>query len=621
MPDLMNFLGPHYENQEAIFTVWAPEKEQMRLHIVAPEQKVIEMAKDEWGYFSTRLTGVNAPLQYYFEPEKGKKLPDPASHYQPEGVHGPSQLVDHSRFEWQDATWKNIPQKELIFYEIHVGTFTPEGTFDAIIPRLKDLAETGITALEIMPVSQFSGGRNWGYDGVFPIAVQNSYGGPDGFKRLIDAAHQHGLAVILDVVFNHIGPEGNCFADFGPYFTEKYRTPWGNAMNFDDAWSDGVRAYFSDAIMHWYQHYHLDGLRIDAIHTMFDNGAVSFWELVSEKLKEAQQRFGRPFYLIAESDLNSPRVVQPTAVGGYDLAAQWLDDFHHALYVLLDKNGQERYKDFGQMQQLAKAYTDGFVHSGEYVLFRQRRHGASSAGLSGDTFVVFNQNHDQVGNRVGGERLSVLVDFERQKLAAAAILLSPYLPMLFMGEEYGEDAPFFYFVSHSDPELIRMVSEGRKKEFEAYGWDKEPPEAHDEQTFEKSKIDWNKRLTGKHNVMLRWHKTLIALRKAHPALGNFRKNDVRVNLAGNAFVLHRRSEDQAHEMACCFNLSDSPATIYLPESKPHWKKVLDSQDQEWHPDGSSVTDALPQNARASEMITLEGTGVVVFVSNSRPLRT
>lgn len=614
MPDTINFLGPHYKNQEVTFRVWAPEKEQMRLHIVAPEQEEIEMVKDEWGYFSTRLTGVITPLKYYYGPEKGKRLPDPGSHYQPEGVHGPSQVVDHTQFEWSDAGWKNLPQKDLIFYELHVGTFTPEGTFDAIIPRLKDLAETGITALEIMPVSQFPGGRNWGYDGVFPIAVQDSYGGPDGFKRLIDAAHQHGIAVILDVVFNHLGPEGNYFAEFGPYFTEKYCTPWGNAINFDDAWSDGVRDYFSDAVLHWYENYHLDGLRIDAIHTIFDNGAVHFWELVSEKLKQARQRLGKPFYLIAESDLNSPRVVQSPATGGYDFDAQWLDDFHHALYVLLDEQGRDRYEDFGSMQQLAKAYTDGFVHSGEFVRFRQRRHGASSAGVPGDTFVVFNQNHDQIGNRVGGERLSLLVDFERQKVAAAAIMLAPYLPMLFMGEEYGEEAPFFYFVSHSDPELIRLVSEGRKKEFEGFGWDKEPPEPHDEQTFNQSKLNWDQRNNGKHKVMLNWNKALIVLRKEHPALANFLKNDVRVNLSGNAFMLHRRSADQAHEIACCFNLSKNAEVIQLPESKPHWKKVLDSQDLEWKPTGGGGQDTLPKYARASATVSLDGVGVAVFIS-------
>jgi maltooligosyltrehalose trehalohydrolase len=608
----MRFSGPRYVNFEASFNVWAPEKNRMLLHVQSPDAQVVEMTKDRQGYFTVHLGEVTAPLKYYFETDEGEKLPDPASHYQPEGVHGPSQLVDHSQFEWTDPLWKNVPQKDLIFYEIHVGTFTPEGTFDAIIPRLSQLAELGITALEIMPVSQFPGGRNWGYDGVFPMAVQDTYGGPEGFKRLVDAAHQKGIAVVLDVVFNHIGPEGNCFAKFGPYFTEKYKTPWGNAINFDDAWSDGVREYFSEVIMHWYEHYHLDGLRLDAIHTIFDNGAVTFWELVEQKLELARQKTGRTFYLIAESDLNSPRVVRQAADGGFGFQAQWLDDFHHALYVLLDQKGRSRYEDFGQMQQLAKAYTDGFVHSGEYVKFRNRKHGASSVGLPGDAFVVFNQNHDQIGNRVGGERLSMLVDFERQKLAAAAIMLSPYLPMLFMGEEYADNSPFFYFVSHTEPDLIRMVVEGRKKEFASFGWDKAPPEPQETTTFEMSRIHWEKRSQGKYKTMLDWHKALITIRNSYAALKNFNKNDVRVNVVGNGFTLHRRSDDQSQQVVCCFNLSEGEIQLQFPESTVGWQKILDSREAKWCENNEGPQSESPAFVDAGGSVAFRGVSVAVF---------
>lgn len=601
----MKIVGARYSHpDQCSFTVWAPEKKSMKLHIVAPVERWADMHKDEMGYFSTSLTGVGPGTRYYYVPEGENEYPDPASHHQPEGVHGPSEVVDHESHTWQDKEWRGLPFKDLILYEIHIGTFTQEGTCEAIIPCLDDLINTGINAIELMPVSQFAGSRNWGYDGVYPFSVQNSYGGPKGLKRLVDACHARGIAVFLDVVYNHIGPEGNYFEKFGPYFTDKYCTPWGEAINFDGEWSDGVREYFSTNALHWFETYHLDGLRLDAVHTIFDSGAVSFWELMHSRISAAEQRMGRKFYLIAESDLNSPRVVKTPEIGGMGFEAQWLDDFHHALYVLLDKAGKERYVDFGMMEQLAKAYTDGFVHSGEYVKFRRRKHGASSMGLSGDKFVVFNQNHDQIGNRVGGERLSLLVDFELQKVAAAAILLSPYVPMLFMGEEYAEDAPFFYFVSHSDPDLIRAVIEGRKKEFEDFQWDAEPPNAQDEDTFNRSRIDWAKRKQGKHATMLQWHKKLIEMRRSEPALRNFCKNEVRVQTLGQSgFVMHRVSEDEEEHLLCLFNLSDKAVPYAFPSREGRWEKVLDSVEapgsEENAEQGPTLAKSLSSQAEAA----------------------
>ncbi|WP_353719161.1 malto-oligosyltrehalose trehalohydrolase [Dyadobacter sp. 676] len=576
----MRITGANYSTGHCKFSVWAPEKETMRLALAG--RAPVAMQKNEEGYFETELRDVGPGARYRFIPDDGSGYPDPASHFQPDGVHGDSEVVDHNAFKWTDNAWHGLPLKDLIFYEIHTGTFTQEGTFEGIISKLDYLAGLGVNAIELMPVCQFPGGRNWGYDMVFPYAVQNSYGGPDGLKALVDAAHAKGLAVFLDVVFNHVGPEGNYLPQFGPYFTDQYATPWGNAINLDGTWSDGVRNYFCNAILHWYEHYHIDGLRVDAVHMMFDNGAVHFWELVSEKLGELRQRLGRNFYLIAECDLNSPRVVKSPENGGWGFQAQWLDDFHHALYVLLDERGRDRYEDFGSIRQWAKAYTDGFVHSGEYVRFRKRRHGASSAGIPGDKFVVFNQNHDQVGNRVGGERLSMLVSFERQKIAAAAILLAPYLPMLFMGEEYGAKTPFFYFVSHSDEELIRKVVEGRRKEFENYNWEKDPPNPQDEDTFRQSKLDWSETGEAAQAILLRWHQSLIILRKTHPALRQFAKNDVAVDVIGTrCLVLYRRSADQTRELACVFNLGDEGVEVPLPENGKEWVKVLDSGDAEW----------------------------------------
>ncbi|TLV03268.1 malto-oligosyltrehalose trehalohydrolase [Dyadobacter luticola] len=609
----MKKAGAFVHADQTTFTVWAPEKQSMKLHLISPQQQELDMQPDGDGYFTLTVSNVGDGAKYLLAPENGQAYPDPASHCQPEGVHGPSQVIDHASYHWTDVSWKGLALSELVLYELHVGTFTPEGTFDAIIPRLDQLAETGINTIELMPVIEFPGNRNWGYDGVYPYSVHHSYGGPEGLKRLVDAAHARGIAVILDVVFNHLGPEGNYFAEFGPYFTDTYNTPWGRAINMDGEWSDGVRDYFSGIALHWYELYHVDGLRVDAIHTIYDNGAVHFWELVYEKLKTARQKNGHPFHVIAESDLNSPRVVKSPEYGGYGFTAQWLDDFHHALYVLLDEKGRERYVDFGRLEQFGKAITDGFVHSGEYVKFRKRTHGAPSVGIPGDQFVVFNQNHDQVGNRVGGERLSVLIDFEKQKVATAAMLLAPYLPMFFMGEEYGEDNPFFYFVSHTEEELIEKVVEGRKKEFESYQWDRDPLNPQETETFEKSKLQWEKRDEGKYRIMLEWNKTLISLRKKNPALCNFNKNDVRFNMLNDrAFVLFRRSADQKTELACVFNLSDETIVWTFPHAQPQWSLLLDSTDEMWSENVQLNNASRKDPVNVGYKISVHGAGVKVL---------
>ncbi|WP_266205377.1 malto-oligosyltrehalose trehalohydrolase [Pontibacter kalidii] len=579
----METVGAQYlGNGRCRFSVWAPEKQHMTLHVVHPQERKLEMQQDASGYFSATVDDAAPGTRYFFNPDGEGDFPDPTSFSQPEGVHGPSEIVDNSSFPWTDASWKNLPLQEMVLYELHVGTFTPEGTFEAIVPRLRELQETGINTLEIMPVAQFPGSRNWGYDGVFPYAVQHSYGGPKGLKKLVNACHEQGLAVVLDVVYNHLGPEGNYLGKFGPYFTDKYKTPWGAAINYDGAYSDGVRSYFSGNPEYWLRHFHIDGLRLDAIHTIFDQSATSIWELLSHRIAQATKETGRPFYLIAESDLNSPRVVQPAETGGYGFDAQWLDDFHHALYVLLDQRGQQLYEDFGQIAQLIKAYTDGFVHSGEYVKFRKKTFGASSAHLSGDRFIAFTQNHDQVGNRVNGERMSVLVDFERLKLSAAALLLAPYIPMLFMGEEYGEDNPFLYFVSHSDEKLIKAVQQGRKEEFADYRWDGEPPNPQDAQTFERSKLQWQKREKGWHQLLLKWHQHLIRLRKEMPALQCFDKGSVQAEALGQqGFILSRQSTEQGQQLLCLFNLSEQEVKYEWPNPERTFKLVLNSKAAQW----------------------------------------
>lgn len=609
----MRKLGAHItDDGVCTFSVWSPEKEKMSLHIVHPFDREYEMKKNADGVFQVRVENAHAGCRYFFRPDGEKDLPDPASHYQPEGVHGPSEVMDHTRFKWHNNSWKGIALKDLIIYEIHVGTFTGEGTFEAVIPRLDDLHSIGINALELMPVSQFPGSRNWGYDGVFPYAVQNSYGGPEGFKKLVDACHGRGMLVFLDVVYNHLGPEGNYFGMYAPYFSGKYRIPWGDAVNLDEAWSDGVREYFSENPIHWMENYNIDGIRVDAIHMMFDDSAIHFWELVNQKVKESEQILGRRFYRIAECDYNSPKVTRSPETGGFGFDAQWLDDFHHALYVCIHPEGKERYEDFGRIEQLAKAYKDGFVHSGEFVRFRKRRHGASSAGITGEKFVAFNQNHDQTGNRVKGERLSALVDLNRQKLASAALLFSPYVPMLFMGEEYGEDNPFFYFISHSDNNLINAVREGRKKEFENYKWNSEPPDAQDITTFNRSKPDWKKRNTGKYAVMLGWTKELIKLRKTKKALCNTDKSGLFLYVEkAHGLTLLRQSSDEQDYLACFFNFSDTNLIFNVPAHSARWIKILDSGEELWN-ENNKGTHPMPELLDADGQVDIMPWSVVAY---------
>ncbi|MFD2247848.1 malto-oligosyltrehalose trehalohydrolase [Pontibacter ruber] len=611
----MQTIGAEYLGDgQCSFTVWAPEKQKMTLQLVHPEERIVEMKQDKWGCFQVTVQDVFPGTRYFFIPDEEEKgYPDPASHYQPEGVHGPSEVMDHSTFEWHDQNWRNIAFQDMVLYEAHVGTLTPESTFEAIIPLLDDLAATGINAIELMPVAQFPGNRNWGYDGVDLYAVQNSYGGPDGLKKLVDACHARGIAVFLDVVYNHVGPEGNYFSKFGPYFTDKYKTPWGEAINYDGDWSDGVRDYFTGNALHWFRHYHLDGLRLDAIHTIYDDSAVSFWELLHRRVKQLQQEMGKPLYLVAESDLNSPRVIRSPELGGMGFDAQWLDDFHHTLYVLLHPPGKKFYEDFGQPEQLAKAYTDGFVLTGEYVNFRKRTYGASSAGVPGDRFVAFLQNHDQIGNRVKGERMSQLVSFEKLKLGAAAILLAPYVPMLFMGEEYGEDAPFLYFVSHSDTDLIEAVREGRKKEFSRYKWEGEPADPQSEETFNSCKLQWQKRKKGHHKVLEQWHRQLIWLRKEHPVLKNFEKKDVQVHvLEQRGFVLQRQTADGLRHLHCLFNLSDTELSYTFSKKAADWKKILDSKEEKWLGKEEAETKPLPTYVKAEEQVKLAPLSIAVY---------
>ncbi len=428
------------------------------------------MNSEQNGYWRCDCSGAGHGTDYAFVLDGGDPLPDPRSPWQPYGVHGRSRVLDHSRFQWSDAGWRPPVLSSAVIYELHIGTFTPEGTFDSAVGRLEYLKQLGITHVELMPVAEFSGAWGWGYDGADLFAPHHAYGGPDGLKRFVDACHAAGLAVLLDVVYNHLGPSGNYLSRFGPYFTTRYSTPWGPAVNLDGAGSSEVRRFFCDNALMWLRDYHFDGLRIDAIHAFVDHSAVPFLEQLAGEVKRLQAHLGRSLVLIAESDLNDPRVVTPTEAGGYGIDAQWSDDFHHALHSVLTGERAGYYQDFGTLGDVARALENAFVFDGRHSLYRGRPHGRKPEGLPGWRFLGYLQTHDQVGNRAQGERSSRLMNVGRLKIGAAIVLCAPFIPMLFQGEEFGADTPFQYFTNHEEPELARAVSEGRRKEFAAFGW-------------------------------------------------------------------------------------------------------------------------------------------------------
>ena len=602
------------ENGRCHFCVWAPHADQVTLHVLEPQMTTVKLVRDHTGYHRTSVADVAPGTLYHYQLDDGPTRPDPASRSQPRGVHGPSQVIS-SDFIWSDRNWSGIPLEDYIFYEIHVGTFTPEGTFEAVIPHLDRLKQLGITALEIMPVAEFPGARGWGYDGVCLYAPRHVYGGPEGLKQLVDACHQRGLAVVLDVVYNHLGPEGNYLADFGPYFTQRYHTPWGMGMNLDGPYSDPVRHYFIENALYWITEFHIDALRLDATHALLDFSAYTFLEELVEAVHQQAVRLSRQVFLIAENDRSDDRLLRSSEQGGYGLDAQWSDELHHVLHTLLTGESFGYYSDFGQFTQLTTALQRGFVYAGEYSPFRQRRHGSFRTDLPGKRFVVCLQNHDQIGNRMYGDRLSHLVTFDELKLGAAIVLLSPFLPLLFMGEEYAETAPFPYFTSFEDAELGKAVSEGRKNEFKDHGWDNEAPDPQAAETFLIAKLTpdlWRK---GHHRVLHDFYTELIRLRKTLSPLRHLDKDHL--NVVGydreQVVFMHRWHEDQ--QVVSVFNFNDHMVSLSLPVPRGQWRTVLHSADPRWQDSSadkpSEPTPDWDETSRAE--LTLKPKSVVVLV--------
>ncbi|MFW6170556.1 MAG: malto-oligosyltrehalose trehalohydrolase [Planctomycetota bacterium] len=561
--------------------VWAPNVRRVELD---SNSQSWTMFKREDGWWILDAPFIQHGVDYAFRLDGEGPFPDPRSPWQPEGVQGASRWVDHDRFAWSDSHWRQPPLGSAVIHELHVGTFTPQGTCDAVIDHLDDLVDLGITHVELMPVAEFSGTRGWGYDGVDLYAPHHAYGGPEALKRLVNACHQRGLAVLLDVVYNHLGPQGNYLNRFGPYFTDRYKTPWGEAINLDGPGSDEVRRFFLDNALMWLRDYHLDGLRIDAVHAIMDTSAVHFLEQLATEVDDLEAELGRHLVLIAESDLNDPRVVRAAEQGGCGIDAQWNEDFHHALQAVLTGERDGYYQDFGTLADLAKVLTEGMAYDGRYSTFRRRCHGRPAVGLSGNQFIGCLQNHDQVGNRALGERASQLLSHGQLKIGAALVMTSPFVPMLFQGEEWGASTPFLYFTDHQDAELGEAVKLGRRNEFSDFDWKPEDiPDPQAEETWLRSKLDWEESSRPPHTDLRQWHRSLISLRRRLACLTNGRFAATQVEFDEDARWLIMRREPA---LVIC-NFSEFPQTVRCPAIEE--KEMMITSDGRFKKEHNSVS--------------------------------
>ena len=600
-----SLIGAILKNDTCSFTVWAPLKKKVELFFPENESRH-RMNKNDFGYWSVDVSDVGPGTPYFFILDGEKKLPDPASRGQSDGVHGPSRVIE-TGFSWSDDAWKGIPLGDMVIYELHVGTFTSSSDFKGVISKLPYLQDLGVNTIELMPLSQFPGGRNWGYDGVYPFAVQSTYGGARGLKELVNAAHQKGIAIVLDVVYNHQGPEGNYLGEYAPYFTDRYNTGWGQAINYDDAWCDGVRNFYWQNALMWLDEFRLDGLRLDAVHAIWDFSANHFIEELTRRVRSLEKASGRKKVLIAEFDLNNPRYIQPFSKGGYGLDGQWIDEYHHALHSLVTGEVDGYYEDFGKMDHLVRSLKDSYVYTGQYSVHRKKLFGKQAEGTGLDQFVVFAQNHDQVGNRMLGDRLSTLVSLEAQKLAAAAYLLSPYVPMLFMGEEYGETNPFQYFISHTDDKLVELVREGRKKEFSYFKWEGEVPDPQSEETFRQCMLSWNVESDKEARALFLYYRHLIKFRQTRPAMRSRERESLQVVFFSDDVVAFRRNAADDFILVV-MNFSKKKTSYTLPQQHK-FKKIFDSASQEW---GGPAKD-LPSSEQA-ESVQLYPHSVLILES-------
>ncbi len=558
--------------------VWAPYASSVEL--VQPERRTVMTRGDgDWWECGVRLREGD---RYGFAVDGGEARPDPRGLALPDGPHGLSAWYEPAGFAWSDDGWRGVPLEGSVVYEAHVGTFTETGTLDAATERLPHLVELGVDVVELLPLASFPGRHNWGYDGVAPYSVHDVYGGPAALQRFVDAAHAHGLGVCLDVVYNHLGPDGNFLGELGPYFTDRHSTPWGQAVNLDAPGSDEVRRWVLDNARQWLRDFHVDGLRLDAVHELHDSTATHLLEELSRETDELAAETGRTLWLVAESDRNDPGTVtargQGAEVRGLGLDGQWADDVHHAMHVALTGESQGYYADFTGADALPKVLRTPFFHDGTYSSFRGRRHGrvVDPGTAPGSRFVVSLQTHDQVGNRAQGDRLSgERLDLDPGVLAcgAAILLTSPYTPMLFMGEEWGARTPWQFFTDHTDTGIADATRDGRRAEFGSHGWDvDEVPDPQDPETFRRSKLDWSELEREPHSRLLRWYRDLLALRREHPAL-----RDPRLGVADASWsdrVLTVPRED----LVVVANLSDRPCRAEGSRVVLAWEPGLEADD-------------------------------------------
>jgi maltooligosyltrehalose trehalohydrolase len=509
-----------------VIRVWAPLPKKVE---VQSGKKAFPLTRQPNGWWTGSLPTPAAQTDYGFLLDGEGPFPDPRSSWQPHGIHGLSRVVDHSSFSWTDQKWQAPPLSSAIIYELHIGTFTVDGTFQAAIEKLDHLTALGVTHVELMPVNEFSGSRGWGYDGVDLFAPHHAYGGPIGLKQFVDACHARRLAVLLDVVYNHLGPAGNYLGKFAPYFNPHYSSPWGPALNFDGPDSEEVRRFFCDNALMWLRDYHMDGVRLDAVHAIVDTSAEPFLEQLGLEVRQLEAQLRHRFVVIAESDLNDPRLLWSRDRGGFALDAQWSDDFHHSLYTVLTGEKTGYYEDFGTLADLARALQHAFVYDGRYSIHRRRRHGRRFADLSGQRFLGYLQNHDQIGNRAQGDRLSQKASLGQLQIGAALVLTAPFVPMLFQGEEWGAKTPFLYFTDHQEPDLANAVRDGRRKEFVAFNWKPEDiPDPQALETFQHSKLNWREMSGTAETALLEWYRRLVRLRSEQPALADGRLENVHV---------------------------------------------------------------------------------------------
>lgn len=567
-------LGVRWKGDLAQIRVWAPNAKTVNCEL-SKTYHSLPLEKQEYGYWYTE-SRMPQGGDYYKIIIDGIPYPDPTSLSQPEGVHGPSAMIDLA-YPWTDQGYVPPPQRDLIIYELHVGTFSANHNFAGIIEKIPYLKDLGVNAIEIMPVGQFPGERNWGYDGVFPFAVQHSYGGARELQRLVDACHHADIAVILDVVYNHFGPEGNYLSYFGPYLTDKYHTPWGQAINYDDQLNHGIRDFVMSNVRMWFEDFHIDGLRMDAVHAIRDFSPVHILQDIRKEVNAIINSTRKERYLFVECDLNDRRFLDPLETNGFAMDAQWLDEFHHALRVTVGEERKGYYKEFEGITHLAKAYEQAYVFDGCYSSHRQKFFGTDAKGISGNKFIVFSQNHDQVGNRMLGERSAALYNDEKTRLMALAVFLSPYIPLLFMGEEWGTKKPFQYFVSHSEPELVEMVRAGRKREFADFQGEGQFPDPQDRATFERSILDWSEQHHISYQQHLAYYRDLIALRKTHPSWSNMQREDLTVDCLPTQNTLILRAGNGAARLLAIMNFSNEIQHISINE-RQKWQLLWDTGD-------------------------------------------